>query len=56
VNISVAALLVPGVAPHRPFSTGVGVLACELMVLVYVSFALRRRIGAKAWRRLHWFT
>jgi methionine sulfoxide reductase heme-binding subunit len=26
------------------------------MVLVYVSSALRRRIGVRAWRRLHWLT
>jgi sulfoxide reductase heme-binding subunit YedZ len=24
------------------------------MALVYVSFSLRKRIGMKAWRRLHW--
>src|SRR3712207_7590119 len=43
-------------APYRPVWTGVGVLAGELMVLVYVSFALRKRIGVKNWRRLHWTT
>ena len=26
------------------------------MLLVYVSFALKRRIGQKNWRRLHWAT
>jgi sulfoxide reductase heme-binding subunit YedZ len=26
------------------------------MLLVYVSFPLRKRIGARAWRRLHWLT
>jgi sulfoxide reductase heme-binding subunit YedZ len=30
------------------------VLAAELMLLVYVSFALRRAIGTRNWRRLHW--
>jgi sulfoxide reductase heme-binding subunit YedZ len=56
VKISPAALLVPGLAPYRPFWTALGVLAAELMVAVYVSFALRRRIGARNWRRLHWAT
>jgi methionine sulfoxide reductase heme-binding subunit len=56
VDIGLAALLVPGAAPYRPLATALGVLAAELMVLVYVSFPLRRRIGAKAWRALHWFT
>jgi methionine sulfoxide reductase heme-binding subunit len=56
VEIGIGALLVPGLAPYRPLWTGVGVLAGELMVLVYFSFALRKRIGMKNWRRLHWTT
>jgi sulfoxide reductase heme-binding subunit YedZ len=56
VRISLAALLVPGLAPYRPLWTASGVLAAELMLVVYVSFSLRRRIGPKNWRRLHWAT
>jgi methionine sulfoxide reductase heme-binding subunit len=56
IEIGVGALLVPGLAPYRPFWTGLGVLAGELMILVYFSFALRKRIGIKNWRRLHWTT
>lgn len=56
VHISPAALLVPGLVAYRPLWTACGVVAAELMLLVYVSFALRRRIGARAWRRLHWLT
>lgn len=56
VRIPPAALLVPGLSPYRPVATAAGVLAAELMVLVYASFGLRRRIGMKAWRRLHWLT
>jgi methionine sulfoxide reductase heme-binding subunit len=56
VEISVLDLLVPGTAPYRPVWTGLGVLAGELMLIVYVSFGLRRRIGARNWRRLHWTT
>ena len=32
------------------------VAAAELMLVVYVSFPLRRRIGTRTWRRLHWAT
>ena len=32
------------------------VLAAEAMVVVYASFAARKWIGARAWRRLHWAT
>jgi sulfoxide reductase heme-binding subunit YedZ len=56
VDISPAALLVPGLVPYRPLWTSAGVLAGELTLLIYVSFSLRRRIGTRAWRRLHWLT
>jgi DMSO/TMAO reductase YedYZ heme-binding membrane subunit len=56
VRIGPAALLVPGLSPYRPTATALGVLAAELMVLVYASFSLRKRIGAHNWRRLHWAT
>lgn len=56
VTISPVALVLPGLVPYRPFWTALGVVAAELTVLVYVSFGLRRRIGARAWRGLHWLT
>jgi sulfoxide reductase heme-binding subunit YedZ len=56
VEVSLAALVVPGLAPYRPLATALGVLAGNLMLLVYVSFALRKRIGQRNWRRLHWAT
>ncbi len=56
VPISLADLLVPGSAPYRPLATGLGVLAGELMLVVYASFALRKWIGVRTWRRLHWAT
>jgi len=54
VEIPLLALLVPGVADYRPLWTGLGVVAAELMVLLVASFSLRRLIGARNWRRLHW--
>jgi DMSO/TMAO reductase YedYZ heme-binding membrane subunit len=56
VEITPAALVVPGLAPYRPVWTALGVVAAELMLLVYASFSLRRRIGNRAWRRLHRLT
>ena len=56
VRMPLLGLVVPGLSPYRPVATGIGVLAAELMVLVYVSFALRKRIGVRNWRRLHWLT
>jgi DMSO/TMAO reductase YedYZ heme-binding membrane subunit len=56
VHVSIAALFVPGLVPYRPLWSAFGVLAAELMLLVYASSALRRRIGVRVWRRLHWLT
>jgi sulfoxide reductase heme-binding subunit YedZ len=56
VHIGLAALLVPGLADYRPIATGLGVFAAELAALIIVSFPLRRRIGVRAWRRLHFTT
>jgi sulfoxide reductase heme-binding subunit YedZ len=56
VRLTPLALLVPGLSPYRPLATGIGVLAAELMVVVYASFGLRKWIGFRNWRRLHWAT
>jgi methionine sulfoxide reductase heme-binding subunit len=56
IHITPAALLVPGLSPYRPAAVAYGVLAAELAVLIFVSFSLRRRIGMRNWRRLHWAT
>lgn len=56
VRMPLAALVVPGLSPYRPLATGIGVLAAELMALIYVSFSQRRRIGMRNWRRLHYLT
>lgn len=56
VHVSIAGLFIPGLVSYRPVWTSCGILAAELMVLVYASFSIRKRIGTKNWRRLHWAT
>lgn len=56
LRMPLAGLLVPGSSPYRPAAVAVGVVAAELMALIYVSFLLRPKIGARNWRRLHWAT
>jgi len=56
VKVSPAALVIPGLVSYRPLATALGVLCAELLVVVYASFSVRKRIGTKAWRRLHWAT
>jgi methionine sulfoxide reductase heme-binding subunit len=56
VKVTLPGLLVPGLISYRPVWTSLGVVTAELMVLVYASFSLRKRIGTRNWRRLHWAT
>jgi sulfoxide reductase heme-binding subunit YedZ len=56
IQIAPAALLVPGLVPYRPVWASLGVLSAELMLVVYLSFGLRKRIGVRNWRRLHYVT
>ena len=50
------ALVLPGLSPYRPLAVALGVVACELAALIFVSFSARRRIGFRNWRRLHWLS
>jgi len=52
----VAALFVPFLSTYRPTAVAFGVLAAELAALITVSFSLRRWIGGRNWRRLHYAT
>jgi DMSO/TMAO reductase YedYZ heme-binding membrane subunit len=56
IEITLRALVVPGLISYRPVWTGAGVVTAELMAVVYVSFSARKLIGARAWRRLHYVT
>ncbi|MFZ1881458.1 MAG: ferric reductase-like transmembrane domain-containing protein [Gaiellaceae bacterium] len=56
VKVSLVALVVPGLVAYRPAAVAAGVVAGWLLAIVTASFWLRKRIGIRAWRRLHWFT
>jgi DMSO/TMAO reductase YedYZ heme-binding membrane subunit len=49
-----ADLFVPFAASYRPFWTALGVVAIELLAALAVSNRLRRRLGYRTWRRLHY--
>jgi len=49
-------VLVPFLAPYRPAAVGVGSLAACAAIVVHASFALRSRIGQRAWRALHYLS
>ncbi len=51
--LSLPEVLVPGLASFRTVPMAAGTLGLWLMLLVYVTFALRNKIGIKAARALH---
>jgi methionine sulfoxide reductase heme-binding subunit len=56
LRMPLSGLVVPGASPYRPTAVALGVLAAELTAVIVTSFRLRRRIGTRNWRRLHWAT
>jgi hypothetical protein len=56
VPFSLAQVAVPGLAPHAPMWVALGQVAFYLAALVVGSFYVRRRIGQRAWRMVHYAT
>ena len=56
IHFSIADLLVPFASPYRPIAVGIGQLAFYVIVLVTLSFYMRRRIGQRTWRLIHYLT
>lgn len=52
----VAELTIPFIGPYRPAWVGLGIIGFYLMLLVTLSFQLRRQIGQKRWRTLHYLS
>ena len=53
---SVSQLIIPFSGPYRPEWVGIGQVTFYLLIVVYASFSVRRRIGQRAWRLLHYTT
>lgn len=49
----VAGITVPFAMAYRPFFTGLGIIGGYLAALLGLSFYVRKRIGARLWRKLH---
>lgn len=54
VPITLADAVFPFLTPYRPLWVGLGALAFDMLLAVAVTSALRRRIGVRAWRGVHW--
>lgn len=46
--------IVPFLSPYRPLWLGLGALSFDLLVAVALTSALRRHVGYRAWRAVHW--
>ncbi|SNY56911.1 ferric reductase-like transmembrane domain-containing protein [Paractinoplanes atraurantiacus] len=47
-------LVLPFAGNYRPLWQGLGTLGLDLMIAIVVTSLLRHRIGARAWRAVHW--
>lgn len=54
VSISVAAVVVPFLPGYKPLWMGLGAVSLDLMAAVIVTSLLRRFIGRRSWRVVHW--
>ncbi|MCZ7568288.1 MAG: ferric reductase-like transmembrane domain-containing protein [Ardenticatenaceae bacterium] len=55
-NFRLSELLVPLALPYRPAWTALGVVAFYLMIGIVASFYVRRLIGYRTWRLIHYLT
>ncbi len=54
VPIGIADAVIPFRSPYRPIWVGLGAFGFDLLLTVAVTSGLRRRIGVRAWRGVHW--
>lgn len=52
--ISLTDAVIPFVTPYRPLWVGMGTLAFDILVAVALTSMLRRRLGHRIWRLVHW--
>jgi sulfoxide reductase heme-binding subunit YedZ len=56
LKAGVKGIVVPFAIGYCPLWTGLGILGGYLAAILGLSFYMRRRIGARLWRRMHRFT
>ncbi|ABD11948.1 hypothetical protein ThrDRAFT_03379 [Frankia casuarinae] len=53
-KLGIADVVLPFGAGYRPLWVGLGTVAADLLIAVVVTSLLRRRLGVRAWRAVHW--
>jgi Ferric reductase like transmembrane component len=46
--------LIPFLTPYRPLWMGLGTLAFDLLLAIAITSLVRRRLGYRTWRAVHW--
>ena len=54
--VSLADAVIPFTSAYRPLWVGLGALAFDLMLAVAITSLLRRRLGYRSWRAVHWLS
>lgn len=54
VHIGLLAIVIPFSSPYARFWVGLGTIALDLMLAVFVSSLIRTRLRTRTWRGIHW--
>lgn len=54
VRVPLSAAVLPFGSSYSPFWTGLGAVAFDLMLALVVTSLLRKRLGFRTWRFVHW--
>ncbi len=55
VQIPLSAGILPWGSSYMPFWVGIGALSFDLLIAIAVTSLVRRRLGYRTWRFVHWF-
>jgi methionine sulfoxide reductase heme-binding subunit len=53
-KIGIGAAFIPFATNYRPLWMGLGTVASDLLIALIITSLLRRRLGYRAWRAVHW--
>ena len=53
-NLTAKSIVIPFISSYRPFWTGLGIVAAELLLALAVTNHYRKRLRYSTWRRLHY--
>jgi hypothetical protein len=54
VSISLTEAVIPFIGAYRPLWLGLGAVAFDLLLALVITSLVRRRLGYRAWRLVHW--